>query len=446
MAKLQYKHYVLLLLTIVGVSNYLDRGVLALALEPIKNEFQLSDGQLGLLSGFTFALFYAVAGVPMARWADRGNRNHVITLAAAMWSSMLVATSVVGSFSQLLLARMGVAVGESGCVPPAQSLISDYFSRIERPRAMSIYWLCAPIATILSYIGGGWLIEQLGWRNTFLVIGLPGVLLAMVVKLTLREPRTVQQRTVAVTQVPLKDVLTTLWQGRAFRHLVMTLCISVFVSVGIATWIPAFFIRSYSMSIGEAGFWIGLSSGIGGLLFTYLGGYLATRYAPGKEALQMKSIALIYVCCGGVFFLFCLSDSKVEALVLKFVVFGVILPMTLGPFFAAVQSLVEERMRAVAVAFILMFSHLIGMGLGPVAIGVVSDLLVPSFGQESLRYSLLLFSPGYLWCAFHSWKSAATIEADIKAVEAKGASTSAQEATATSDITRSAVDNSPAVS
>ena len=181
MFKLQYKYFLLILLTVVATFNFLDRYVLALALEPIKQEFSLSDSQLGFMTGFAFASFYAVAGVPLARWADRGNRNVIVTVTTGLWSAMVALCAIVTNFSQLLLLRVGVAVGEAGCLPPANSLIADYFDRDERPKAMAIYWLSGSLAVILGYLGGGWLIESYGWRLTFLIIGLPGLLLALVV-------------------------------------------------------------------------------------------------------------------------------------------------------------------------------------------------------------------------------------------------------------------------
>ena len=423
--KIQYKHYLLGLLTVIAAFNYLDRGVLALAMQSIKQDFQLSDSQLGLMSGFTFALFYAIAGIPIARWADRGNRNHVVSSTTVLWSAMVSISGLVSSFTLLLLVRVGVAVGESGCVPPAQSLLSDYFGREKRPQAMAIYWMSTPLSAVLAYLGGGWLIEQFGWRTTFIVIGLPGIFLAILAKLTLREPRlTRKTKNVGITtkqsnSVSLKTILMILLRKRAFRHVVMVFCISLFFGAGIGVWIPTFFMRSHGMAAGELGTWLAFTWGFGGLLFTFLGGFLATRYAPNREGLQMKSIAVIVVLCT-IFHIICyLSANKYQALIMVSIVVGGLIPMTSAPIYSAIQTLVEKDMRAIALAFIFMVANLIGLGLGPVAVGVISDLLAPSFGQESLRYTLLLFSPGYLWCALHSWKTANTIEEDIKSVELK---------------------------
>ena len=433
MPSVQYKHYVLLLLTVVGVFNYLDRGVLALAMEPIKAEFELSDSQLGLMSGLAFAFFYAIAGVPIARWADRGHRKQVITLSAALCGGMLMLCSWAGSFAQLLIARVGVGVGESGCVPPAQSLISGYFNRSERPRAMAVYWLCGPISIIVSYLGGGWLIEQYGWRTTFMLIGIPGIILAIVVKFTLREPPLAQQNSKAVTQPPFKEVLSILCQGRALRYLVLAYCLSGFFLVGSAQWIPTFFIRSHGMEASQLGLWLGLGFGVGGLFFTYLGGHLATRYAPSKESVQMRWLAPLTVLCAGFYVLAFLTDNKILALVSVSIVGGGLVPMSSAPIYAAMQALVQDRMRAVALALIFMLSHLIGLGIGPLAVGFISDSLAQSYGQESLRYALILFSPGLLIGALLIWKAARTIEEDILIIESKHVSAQNQDSNAQTD-------------
>ena len=416
----------MVLLTVVAAFNYLDRGVLALAMEGIKQEFQLSDSQLGFMSGFAFALFYAVAGIPIARWADVGNRNHVVTLTTFLWSLMVAVSSLVSNFSQLLMVRVGVAVGESGCVPPAQSLISDYFNRAERPHAMAVYWMSVPISTVLAYLAGGWLIEQFGWRTTFILIGLPGILLAVLVKLTLTEPRLKNKKltrhysesnSLGLKRQSLMQVLLVLSKKPAFRHVVMVFCIALFFGAGISVWIPAFFMRSYGMKAGELGIWLGLTWGLGGIFFTYLGGALATRFASNQESRQLKGIALICVLCTLFHAFNYLSSNKYASLIFVSLVGGALIPMTSATIYAAIQSLVDASMRAVALAFIFMLANLIGLGLGPVVVGMISDALSPFFGNESLRYALLSFSPGYLWCAFHSWQASKTIEHEIRFVE-----------------------------
>ena len=433
MPKLQYRHYMLGLLTVVAAFNFLDRYVLSLVLESIKQDLQLSDSQLGLLTGFAFALFYAVAGIPIARLADRGNRNTVASVTTALWSAMVALCGLVGNFTQLLLVRVGVAVGEAGCLPPAQSLIADYFDRAERPRAMAIYWMCSPIAVIIGYLGGGWLAEYFGWRITFMIIGLPGILLAILVKLTLREPRLEQKTHSVITQPSFKVVLNTLWLQPTFRHIVLAFCVTFFFGTGISLWLPTFFIRSHGMETGELGAWLAFVWGVCAVFGTYLGGVLATHYAAGKEGLQMRTIALAHILYGILFVTVYLSSNKYNALALL-AALTIIGAAVNGPIFSAIQSLVNDRMRSVALALIFLLSNLIGFGLGPLTAGVLSDLLAPVFGKESLRYALMLFSPGYLWAAFHYWKASHTIEDDIRKVESVAGSMEMETALLDADI------------
>ena len=428
MPKLAYKNYMLVLLTVVAAFNYLDRYILSLALEPIKQEFQLSDSELGFLTGFAFALFYAVAGIPIARWADRGNRNIIVTMTTSLWSVMLVFSGLVGNFTQLLLVRVGVAVGEAGCVPTAQSLIADYFDRPERPRAMAIYWLCFPISVIVGYLGGSWLIEAHGWRTAFIVIGITGILLTILAKLTLREPRLKQTTTAVVEHPSLNEVLTTLWQTQAFRNIVLAFCVSYFFSLGTFAWMPTFFLRNHGMQTVEIGIWLAFIVGVGGLFFGYLGGVLTSRYAGGKEALQMRAVALAFTLTGLFNVMIYLSSNKYHGLAF---LAASVPPATLinGAIFSAIQSLVNNHMRSIAIALVFLLANLVGMGLGPVAVGVLSDLLAPMFGQDSLRYALALFSPGFLWVAYHYWKAAATIEDDIRRAESTAGSIDTKAAT-----------------
>lgn len=406
------------LLTIIAAFNYLDRFVLSLLLEPIKQEFQLNDSQLGFLTGFAFASFYAVAGIPLARWADRGNRNTIVSVTTALWSTMVAMCGLVGGFSQLLLVRIGVAVGEAGCVPPAQSLIGDYFGRTERPRAMAIYWMCFPIAVIIGYLGGGWLAETVGWRMTFILMGLPGLLLAIIAKLTLREPRLMRKTSKVEGQPSFKMVLNTLWNQRSLRHIVTAFCVAYFFFAGIVQWLPTFFIRSHAMETGELGIWFAFSWGVCAVLGGYLGGALTSRYAAHQEGIQMRAVALVFVVWGGLYVMVFLSSNKYQALVFMAAT-GMVSALTTGPIFSAIQSLVNERMRSVAIALTFLLANFIGLGLGPLLVGWISDLLAPMYGQESLRYASVLFTPGVLWVSYHYWKAAATIENDIRRNESE---------------------------
>lgn len=417
MKETTYKNYLLGILLLMGSVSIFERFVFALVLEPIKNDLQLSDSQLGLMTGIAFAAFYAVAGIPLARWADRGNRVTIAATAVGLVGLMVSLCGMVGSFFQMLLVRAGIAVGEAGTMPAAQSLIADYFDRSERPRAMAIYLMAYPISMIIGYLAGGWLVESFGWRQTFIMLGVPGLFVAVLVKLTLKEPRLSRQVNIDTEQSPaIATVLKTLWQQRTFRHIFIAFCVSYFFSMGTSQWLATFFIRSHDMGMVELGGWLALSWGVFGFLGNYFGGHWATKYLARQEKYQMYAIAGLQLLYGMLSIAVYLAPSKGAALSLL-AVSAFVVSCTGGSTLAALQSLVSERMRAVTVAVLFLFGNLIGLGLGPLAIGIASDLLNPIAGQESLRYALALSCPGMLWVAFHFWQAAKTIENDIHAVE-----------------------------
>ena len=289
-----YKRYVIGLLLVVYICNYVDRQILALLMEPIRREFRLSDTQLGFLSGPAFVLLYATMGIPIARYADRRNRVTIISLSIAIWSGMVMLSGFAGNFWHLLLARVGVGIGEAGCTPSAQSLISDYCSPIERTRALSIYLLGLPLGVLVSYLLGGWINQAFGWRMAFMAVGLPGLILAWLVKRTIQEPpRYRNDNTVAVTKtrVPIGVVFATLWRRRALRHLTIAFAIVGTVAASTLAWLPAFFIRTHGMATGELGTWLAPVTGIGGGVGIWLGGFLATRYGA-HDARDRKSTRL----------------------------------------------------------------------------------------------------------------------------------------------------------
>jgi len=249
------------------------------------------------------------------------------------------------------------------------------------------------------------------------MIGAPGVLIAILVKLTLREPRLEQRTAVLYVEQPsLTETLKVLWRQRSFRHILFAFGVSYFFTLGVSQWKAVFFMRSHGMEAGELGAWLALVWGGFAVLGNYLGGYCASRFAARQERLQMRVVSLLFVINALVSIMIYLSPNKYMALTFVAIT-AVVTTLVGGPVFAAIQSLVNDRMRSVAVALIFLFANLIGFGLGPLAMGILSDLLNPIFGQESLRYALVLFSPGGLWVAFHYWKAANTIEDDIRRVE-----------------------------
>jgi MFS family permease len=411
-----YRNYLLAVLTVTLLFNGLDRVALGVMLQDIKVDLDLTDTQLGFLSGIAFALFYSVMGIPIARWADRGNRVAIITLTTAFWSVAVALCGIAGSFVQLLLIRVAVAVGEAGASPPAYSLIADYFGRAERPRAAALYGQGGLLSNLIGFFLAGWLNELYGWRWTFVLLGIPGVGLAFVAWFTLKEPRRTEHGprvTVSAGSTPsLKVVGTSLWNNATFRHLLLCLSVLFLFLYGIFVWLPAFFIRSYGTTTAEVGLWLSCTYGVGGVVGAYIGGELATRYAAQNERLQLRWMAIAITVAGLLSILTYLSSSKYTALAL-IGISTMVLTTVNGPLIATVQTLVPERMRAVAFALLYFLANLIGMGLGPLVTGSLSDAFAPWAGEESLRYALLLLGPGYFLSAWHAWCASRTVTRDL---------------------------------
>lgn len=427
-----YKHYLLALLLVILAFNYEDRLALGLLLQDIKGDLHLSDTQLGFLSGIAFALFYSVMGIPIARWADCGDRVTIISITVALWSAAVALCGVASNFQQLLLIRIGVAVGEAGCIPPAHSLIADHFTRAERPRAVAIYMLGGPLSVVIGYFLAGWLNDLYGWRVTFVLLGLPGFGLSILAWSTLREPRrkvatklaselsvrsaTAPAATAALSfaQPSLREVGRALWSNITFRHLLFCLSVVYFFSYGILQWKPAFFIRSYGLGTRAVGTWFAVTSGACGLLGMYLGGVWASRCAIHNERLQLTTLAVAN--CSLAVISACIYLSPNQYLAFGFMGLATVgSSLMYGPLFATIQTLVAPRMRATALAVIYLFANLIGMGLGPVAAGALSDAFRPWAGEESLRYALVALCPGYLWAGWHVWQASKTVAGDLEA-------------------------------
>lgn len=421
-----YKNYLLIILMIILAFNSVDGLALGLVLQDIKVDLSLTDTELGLLSGIAFALFYSVMGIPIARWADRGNRVTIISLTTAMWSVMVALCGFAASFAQLLLIRIGVGVGEAGFVPPAHSLIADYFTRAERPRAVSIYMQGNTLSFVIGYFMAGWLNEWYGWRTTFIMLGLIGLVPAALARFTLIEPRRAKRGANAAgravsTPAPqaapsLKVVCAALWSNTTFRHLLYCFGAVYFFSSGIAQWTPAFFTRSYGLKTGEVGTWFMVIYGAGGMLGMYVGGEWASRRAANNERLQLKAMAIVYCAYAMLSTLIYLSPNHYLAFGMM-ALGSVVSSLTVGPLFATIQTLVPPRMRAMSIAIIYLFANLLGLGFGPLAVGALSDALRPLFGAESLRYALLALCPGYLWVAWHLWRAGESVTRDLIAIE-----------------------------
>ena len=412
-----YRHYVLAILTLMYVVNYLDRQILAILLQPIKNEFHVSDTMLGLLAGPTFALFYATLGIPIALAADRSNRRNIIAVSLALFSLMTVVCGLAARFWQLLLARVGTGVGEAGTGPSAQAIISDLYPPHARASAQSFYSAGLNIGLLIAFAVGGHIAQVYGWRAAFLASGIPGLLLVFVVMLTMREPVRGHSENLRddSKSVPFPDVARFLWSQRSFRHIALGSAMMAFSGYGATAFIPAFLVRSHHMTVAEIGIVFALLAGVGGWLGTFLAGIIADRL--GKRDVRWN----VYVPIGAVFLAVPLSPVFYLARDTNVALFAAIIPVAMGAVFVGpsvtmVQALVPLRMRATAAAILLFILNIIGLGLGPQAVGFVSDLLSPSFGADSLRYALLIGPVAGILSALCYWRAAGTLAADLARV------------------------------
>jgi len=410
----RHSRYALGVLSIVYAVNLLDRQILSMLLEPIKADLGISDTALGFLTGTSFALFYATAGIPIARWADRSTRTHVIALGLTVWSIATAACGLARSFAHLALARVCVGVGEAAGSPPAHSLISDYFPPERRARSIALYTMGASAGIGLGYALGGWLSDLVGWRVTFLLVGLPGVALALVVRFTLREPPrgSSEGRVEIEEQPPVRDSLAQLFRIRSYRQICIATSLYNLASYGFMMWIPTFLIRVHDMSLTESGAWLGLIAAGCGLAGAYSGGVLADLGARRDR----RWLCWLPACAGlattPFIFAFLLVGSGPLAL-LCYVPIAFLSATWSGPTYAAVQSLVALRMRAMASAVLLFALNLIGLGLGPQLVGIMNDLFEASAGSHAIRYSLLVIGIGKAWGSLHSLLAARSIRVEL---------------------------------
>jgi MFS family permease len=378
----------LAILFLVSTSNYLDRNVVSVLLEPIKQEFRISDTLLGLLGGLAFALFYATLGLPVARWADRGNRRTAIAVALSAWSIATACCGFAQSFLQLLLARVGVGVGEAGAISPAQSLLVDYFPPERRATAMGVFISGANAGLFLGISGGSYLATVYGWRVAFIACGLPGLLLAVVVRLFISEPRERLGFPVAPSDAAnMSETLRTLWRKTSYRNAVAGICVYFFVAYGALIFMPSFYVRVLHVGLTEMGSAYGAVSAAAALIGTLGGGYLADRLARRDPRWLAWLPAIACAMSGPIYILALASNTFGTALGISFWC-GLLLAGGLPPVFAAIHEVCGSTRRATAIAVVFFAASLFGNGLGPVVAGAMSDALSERFGVNGLRYTM----------------------------------------------------------
>ncbi len=410
-------NYVLAILCLVFVFNFIDRQILAILLDPIKKDLGVSDTAMGFLTGFAFALFYTFCGLPLARWADRGNRGTVISFGLFLWSLMTALSGMTTNFIQIAAARVGVGVGEAAATPASHSLISDYFPPERRATALAVFNMGASIGVLLGFVIGGYVGQYYGWRMAFYVVGFPGILLALIVKYTIPEPpRGLSETDGDDTLYSIKDVFKYLWSLPSFRHVTIASSLFGFSSYGLFIWTAPFLGRVHQMGQIQIGTSVGLILGISGGLGMVFGGMLCDRMGKRDPRWQLWICAISGVIMIPFLFLFLfLPDCKLSLICfIPVIFFGA---FYVGPSYALAQGLAKLRMRALASAILMFFINLLGLGLGPLIIGMLNDYLEPTFGVEAVRYSMTIIGATTLWAAGHYMLAAKNMKADFAAKE-----------------------------
>ena len=391
----RYRYYVLALLTLGYVFNFVDRQVMTILIEPIKMEFGASDTQMGLLSGLAFALFYATLGIPVARLADRWSRRNVLAISMTTWSAVTALCATATGFWHLLLLRIGVGIGEAGGTPPSQSLLADYFPPEKRAFAQGILATAPNIGILVGLFGGALIAEAYGWRSVFLVFGIPGVLLAILIQLTIKEPLKVTA-SASEEGAGLFSTLGNIFRLPSFAHIMVGVGFTGIAGYGLGVWSPSFLVRVHNMSLVDAGLYLGLIGVFGGGLGTISSGLLVDRLARRDKRWQLwlPAIGIFLALPTQLAFLLwpaehrlVMGDVDLPFALVFMALSAVFASFWIAPSYAAVQNLVPQCWRTQASALMLLAINLLGMGLGPLLVGMLGDLL-SQFGDSSVRYGL----------------------------------------------------------
>ena len=401
----------LFILTAVYAINIADRYVLSTLIEPIKNEFQLSDASVGFLTGVSLAIFYVAAGLPLGALADRTNRKRMIGAAVAVWSAMTVFCGLSSSFWQLLLARIGVGIGEAGGTPPSHSIIADKFRPKLRAFALSVYGIGASVGAWFGASGAGYLNDAYGWRTTLLVFGLCGLPFALLVWLCIREPKRVHDEGISPDihsdNISFRETFHYTLQSRALFHLIAGATIVTFWGWGILWWATSFLVRTYSMSVGEAGAMLGPIHGLAGTAMMVIT-VLVMLLLRSKPMYQQSNFVAWTTLLGTLFSIGLFATDRLE---IAHVLLWLFIPITyiyIGPSIGLLQNLYPAGMRAKGSAILLFTANIANLAIAPQLIGLLSDFVAPRIGNpaESLRFVLLGCAFTGLWAAYHYWACA----------------------------------------
>jgi MFS family permease len=405
----------LLVLFLVGTSNFVDKNIIGVVLEEIKTEFQVSDTRLGLLSGISFALLYATLGIPVARWADRHNRKLVITLSLCVWSLTTILCGLANTFWQLAASRFGVGAGEAGAIPPAQSLLADYYPPAERARAIGIFMLSGAAGYALGLVLGGFIAQNFGWRATFIMFGLAGLTLAPLSHFILKEPRSTAEIAVrSESDESIMDSIRVLLAKPAYRYVLAAMVVYWLIAYGAVVFIVSLMIRVHGVNVAQAGALFGAVSAVGSVIGSLGGGALADRLAA-RDMAWLSRVAGWGLIAAIPFWELALWSTSIITMV-PFLFLAMVLICASSPCgFAAIHVVCGSKRRALSVALALFFANLIGLGLGPIITGGLSDMLGSAYGSgNGLRYALMIVMSLLLPAGWLYLRSAKHLRADTE--------------------------------
>jgi MFS family permease len=397
--------YCLAVLTAVAALNQLDRQLMSILLEPVRREFALSDVQLGLLSGFAFAALYTTLSIPAAVWAVSHSRRNLIATAAAVWGGMTALCGAAQSFGQLFLTRLGVGVGEAGGIPPSHAIISDLYRPGERATAMAIWSSGNNVGLFIAFLFGGVIAQRFGWRMAFIAAGAVTVLFALLLRLTVREPpRAADADPAAAPRAggQVRESWRRMWQDGAIRQVLAGSIITAAVGFGAIAWIPSFLARSHQLPLATIGAYLALVVGLGGAIGSWLGGHYSDALRRRDIRWSLWLVAVIFIGSKPFSIAFYLLDSAALALTL-FALPAAVGGIFMGPAVAVLHDRVPVALRPIVSAIFLMFINFIGLGLGPLLTGALSQYVFASAGEHSLRYALVVMQVLGIWGGVHFW-------------------------------------------
>jgi sugar phosphate permease len=381
-----YRTYVLSALTLIYIMNFVDRGLLAVVGPDLVPELGLSDTQFGLLTGFGFALLYTIVGIPLARYADVAHRVWIMSVCVALWSLMTVlcglATEVtigsitIGAFWVLLICRVGVGIGEAGCTPPANSLIADYYAPRDRSQALGVYSMGVTLGTMFANLIGGWVTDMFDWRTAFFVVGLPGLLIAVIFKFTVKEPPRGYTDPVGhgtQERVELREAIRELTTKPAFWYMTAGATVAAFCGYGISSFQSIFLVRAHEITTGEAAMWINAPVSLSAAIGTFATGWLATKLYK-KYPGAIAWLPAIGLAVSIPFYIFAFTTQSLLLAAICLIIAGFIKYGYITAQYAIGQGVVSMRVRAMATAVLLFVVNLIGYGFGPLFIGAISDI------------------------------------------------------------------------